>query len=146
MDRRPLNLLVVEDSEGDIHMLRHCLRDEAARLALYRVANGDDCLAFLRKQPPYAEAPSPDILILDLSLPGTDGREVMTELLADERLRHLPVVILTTSANEHDIREMYRLRCNSYLIKPFSLDEFCRKIRIFSDYWFNMGVLPPRLL
>lgn len=99
-------------------------------------------MAFLRKQGAYAEAPSTDLTLLDLNMPRMDGREVLTELVADERLAHLPVVILTTSAEEQEILGMYKCRCSSYIIKPVDFDKFVQVVRLISDYWFTVVVLP----
>lgn len=99
-------------------------------------------MRFLRKQGQYAGAPAPDMVLLDLNMPKMDGREVLAEIVKDETLRLLPVVILTTSAEEREILDMYRLRCSSYIVKPVDFDQFLAAIRLIGDYWFTVVVLP----
>jgi two-component system response regulator len=106
------------------------------------VENGEECLAFLRKQGEYADVPTPDLILLDLDMPVMDGREVLAEMVQDEQLRHLAVVILTTSAGEQDVLQMYKLRCSSYITKPVDFDQFQRVIEGIGDYWFTVVVLP----
>lgn len=101
-------------------------------------------MAFLRKQKQYSDAPTPDLILLDLNMPRMDGREVMAEIVADERLQHLPVVVLTTSAEEGEILKMYQLRCSSYIIKPVDFEQFIRVVRLINDYWLALVVLPSR--
>jgi CheY-like chemotaxis protein len=100
--------------------------------------------AFLRKQGKYANALTPDLILLDLNLPVMDGREVLAEIVADDQLRQLPVVILTTSETEQDILEMYKLRCSSYIVKPVDFNQFLRVVRGIGNYWFTVVVLPPQ--
>ncbi len=99
-------------------------------------------MAFLRKQGEYADAPTPDLLLLDLNMPRKDGREVLAEISGDEHLCHLPVVILTTSADEQEILKMYKLHCSSYIVKPVDFKQFLRVIQSVADYWFTVVVLP----
>ena len=143
-EARLAEILLVEDNENDVILTREGFR--AARLAvnIHHVENGEECLAFLRKEPPYADAPTPDLILLDLNMPVMDGRETLEHLVADGRFNHLPVVILTTSADEGDIIKMYKLRCSSYVVKPVDFTKFLQVIRDFSDYWFAVVVLPPR--
>jgi two-component system response regulator len=141
-DSRPAEILLVEDNENDVVLTR--LSFKRARLAvnLHHVENGEECMAFLRKTGPYANAVTPDIILLDLNMPVMDGREVLTEIVADEGLCHLPVVVLTTSAEHRDIRDMYKLRCSSYITKPVDFDQFQRVLLEFANYWFALVVLP----
>ena len=99
-------------------------------------------MAFLRKQPPYADAPTPDLILLDLNMPVMDGREVLAEIVNDEALRHLPVVVLTTSYEAEDVHKMYQLRCNSYITKPVDFEKFVEAVRKLEDYWLTVVVLP----
>jgi two-component system response regulator len=101
-------------------------------------------MAFLRMEGQYANAPTPDLLLLDLNMPIMNGREVMAEMVADEKLQHMPVVILTTSSDEQDVLTMYRLRCSSYIVKPIDFDQFVRVVRSITDYWFTVVVLPTK--
>jgi two-component system response regulator len=109
---------------------------------MHRVEDGEQCMFFLRKQGKYANAPTPDLILLDLNLPVMDGREVLVEIVADDQLRQLPVVILTTSEAEQDILKMYKLRCSSYIVKPVDFNQFLRVVRGIGKYWFTVVVLP----
>ena len=100
-------------------------------------------MAFLRKQGPYADSPTPDLILLDLNMPRMDGREVLAEVTRDDQLRHLPIVVLTTSESEKDILASYRLRCSSYIVKPVDFGSFSKVVQSISDYWFVLVVLPP---
>ncbi|MDY7101411.1 MAG: response regulator [Actinomycetota bacterium] len=139
---RPATILLAEDSENDAELTR--LGFERARLLvdLHHVTDGEQCLAFLRREAPYTDAPTPDLLLLDLNMPRLDGREVLAELVSNERLQHLPVVVLTTSSDESDVLEMYRLRCSSYITKPIDFHQFIDVVRNVGDYWLTMLVLP----
>lgn len=140
--RRPAEVLLVEDNMGDILLTREGFKRSGYPVNLHHVENGEDCLAFLRKEGPFADAPTPDLILLDLNMPVMDGREVLKTLVADDRFRHLPVVVLTTSANEQDIQEMYELRCSSYIVKPLDFEEFQRIIQVIAEYWFTVATLP----
>lgn len=109
---------------------------------LHHIKDGEECMAFLRRQGKYAAMPIPDVILLDLNMPRKDGREVLAEISGDETLRHLPVVILTTSADEREILAMYKLRCSSYIVKPVDFEQFERIIRIFAEYWLTVVALP----
>jgi two-component system, chemotaxis family, response regulator Rcp1 len=139
---RPAEILLVEDSENDVLLTQEAFRDAKLKVRLHHVANGELCMAFLRRQGRFADAPVPDLILLDLNLPVMDGREVLREIAADARLQHLPVVILTTSSSEQDILDMYKLRCSSYITKPVDFDQFVRVIRSLGDYWLTVVVLP----
>jgi two-component system response regulator len=140
---KPAEILLVEDNENDVILTRESFRMLRLAVRLHHVKNGVECMAFLRKEPPYSDAPTPDLILLDLNMPLMDGREVLTELVQDPNLNHLPVVILTTSAEEKDILTMYQLRCSSYIVKPVDFDQFLRVLREFGNYWFTVVVLPP---
>lgn len=141
--RQPVEVLLVEDNEDDVLLMRRAFRHTVFPVNLHWVEDGKKCVAFLRKQDAYAEAPRPDLVLLDLNLPVMDGRQVLAELLGDPHLKALPVVILTTSANERDIGHMYELRCSSYIVKPLDFDAFERAVRLICEYWFDLVALPP---
>lgn len=142
---RPAEILLVEDNQDDVLLTRRGFDLTDLPVNLHHVENGEECMAFLHKAGSYAEAPTPDLILLDLNMPVMDGREVMAELVADERLRCLPVVVLTTSADERDILDMYRLRCSSYIVKPVDFDRFLEAIQSLGHYWFTVAILPSRV-
>ena len=144
IESRPAEILLVEDNENDVVLTRESFKMVKLAVKLHHVRNGQECMAFLRKEAPYEDAPTPDLILLDLNMPIMDGREVLEELVADPKLNHLPVVILTTSAEEKDILTMYKLRASSYIVKPVDFDQFMRVIREFGNYWFTVVVLPPK--
>lgn len=135
-------VLLAEDNENDVILTRAAFKRAKLAVDLHHVENGQECLDFLRKRGRFEDAPTPDLILLDLNMPVIDGREVLQELVREEELRHLPVVILTTSAEEKDILAMYKLRCSSYIVKPVDFDQFMRVVREFSNYWFTVVVLP----
>ena len=140
---RPAEILLVEDNENDVLLTRQGFKRAKLMVNLHHVRDGEECMAFLRRQGDYADAPTPDLILLDLNMPRMDGREVLAELMADDYLRHLPVVILTTSSEEQEILSMYKLRVSSYIVKPVDFEQFLRVIRMISDYWFTVVILPP---
>lgn len=140
--RRPAEILLVDDDFGDAYLTKECFKNTRRPVNVHHVGCGEQCLAFLRKQGNYAEVPAPDLVLLDLNMPRMDGWQVMAEVLADEQLRHLPVVIMTTSTNAADILNMHRLRCNSYILKPVDVEIFQNTIQSLCDYWFGTVLLP----
>jgi two-component system response regulator len=141
---RPAEILLVEDNENDVLLTREAFRRAHLMVNLYHVRDGEECMAFLRKQGPYAAAPAPDLILLDLNMPRKGGKEVLAEIGADEALRHLPVIVLTTSAADQDVHDMYRLRCSGYIVKPVDFEQFSTVVKQFADYWFTVVVLPSR--
>jgi two-component system, chemotaxis family, response regulator Rcp1 len=140
---RPAVILLVEDNDDDVVITR--IGFERARFAiqLHHVASGEECLAFLRKEGRHADAPTPDIVLLDLNMPRMSGVEVMAELNRDERLRHLVVVVMTSSTADEDVLRSYKLRCSSYIVKPLNFETFVKVIQSLGDYWFTLVTLPP---
>jgi CheY-like chemotaxis protein len=142
---RPAEILLVEDNLGDVELTREGL--EAAKVSnnLYVVSDGLEALAFLRREGKYADAPQPDLILLDLNLPRKDGREVLAEIKSDEDLRVIPLVVLTTSRADADIVRSYKLNANSYITKPVDFTGFTQIVRAIDDFWFTVVVLPPRI-
>jgi len=140
---QPISVLYAEDSADDFELTR--LSFERARLAitLDRVVDGEECLAYLRKQQKYAAKPRPDLLLLDINMPRKNGFEVLKEISADPELCSLPVVVLTTSNSDSDVLGMYKLRCSSYIVKPVNFDKFSAVIKQLTNYWFTIVALPP---
>ena len=138
----PAEILLAEDNDNDVELTRQGFKRSKLLLNLHHVKDGEECLAFLRKQGKYSNAPTPDLLLLDLNMPRMDGREVLAEMVADKVLNSIPVVVLTTSANEEEILKMYKLRCSSYIVKPVDFDQFLHVIRSIAEYWFTVVVVP----
>lgn len=139
---RTAQILLVEDNEDDVYLTREAFEAASLRISLHHVNNGQKCMHFLRKQGDYVNAPTPDLILLDIHMPVMDGYAVMTEIAKDEKLRHLPVVVLTTSYEAADIKKMYGLRCNSYITKSVDFDNFVKAVDILVDYWLTVVVLP----
>ena len=109
---------------------------------LHHVADGIECMAFLRNEGDYGETPTPDLVLLDLRMPRMDGHGVLAALMDDEALHHLPVIVLSASCDEEDILQAYQLRCSSYVVKPMDFDHFRQKIRAIGNYWLSLAALP----
>jgi len=140
---RPVEILLVEDNPGDVDLTRETLQDSKLLNHMNVVGNGVEAMAYLRRQGKYAEATRPDLILLDLNLPKKDGREVLAEVKADDRLRRIPVVVLTTSSAEQDILQTYDLHANCYITKPVNLDQFSAVVRAIKEFWFTIVKLPP---
>jgi CheY-like chemotaxis protein len=140
------NLLVVEDSDEDfVTLIRAIDRVSTQEITIHRCIDGDDALDFLNLEGKYSSIenrPSPNLIILDLNLPGTDGREVLATIKHAENLKTIPVVILSTSSNPKDIARCYRSGANSYILKPLKFDHLTDSIRMMLDYWFKATILP----
>ena len=141
---RVAEILLVEDNPDDVFFTREALDSARVRVNLHHVDNGLKCLQFLRKQNEYADVPSPDLILLDMHMPQMNGFEVLNVIVSDERLCHIPVVVLTTSSEASDIQKMYKLRCNAYLTKPVNFDNFTKAIVQLADFWFSLVILPGR--
>lgn len=140
---RPAVILLVEDNDNDVEITKLGFQRAKFAVDLHHVPNGEECMAFLRKEGRYADAPTPDIILLDLNMPRMDGIEVLQELTKDERLKHLVVVVLTSSKADEDVLRSYQLRCSSYLVKPINFETFAKMIQSLGDYWFSLVTLPP---
>ena len=138
----PLEVLLVEDSPGDVRLTVETFRDANPYVHLHVAKDGVEAMAFLRNEGAHAQAPRPDLILLDLNLPKMDGREVLTHVKADEALRMIPTVILTTSAAEADIEKCYQFGANCYLTKPVQLDEFEKLVKNIDEFWLNRANLP----
>lgn len=138
-----IDILLVEDNPGDIRLTQEALKESKMRNRLNVVHDGVEALDFLRRKAPYDHAPRPDIILLDLNLPRKDGRAVLEEIKADADLRRIPVVILTTSDDEHDILRSYDLHANCYITKPLDLHQFASIVKTIENFWFQIVKLPP---
>lgn len=139
---RSIEILLVEDSPGDVRLTQEVLKDGKVHNNLNVVEDGVKAIAFLKKEASYSDAPSPDLILLDLNLPKKDGREVLEIIKADEALRRIPVVILTTSRAEEDIVRAYDLHANCYITKPIDLDQFIKVIKSIEEFWLTIVKLP----
>lgn len=139
-------VLLVEDSDEDFEVTLRVFKMVGLTNPIYRCASGDEALDFLHRRPPYdspEKAPRPALILLDLNLTGTDGREVLEAIKSSEMLRKIPVVVLTTSNDETDIDACYDFGANSYIKKPMALSAFAEAIRRVKEYWFGVVILPP---
>jgi two-component system, chemotaxis family, response regulator Rcp1 len=139
----PVEILLVEDSPTDALLAREALDYAKVCNRLHVVTDGVSALAFLRGEGPYADAPRPDLVLLDLNLPKKDGRAVLREIKSDARLKIIPVVVLTTSSAEADVLESYGLHANCYIVKPVDFEKFADVIRTLENFWFALVTLPP---
>ncbi len=137
-----IDVLLVEDDDGDVLMTREAFEHHKIRNHLHVVQDGEEALQFLRREGQYADAPRPGLILLDLNLPRRDGRQVLAELKADPELRVIPVVVLTTSEAEEDILRSYTLHANAYVTKPVDFDRFIDVIRQIDDFFVTVVKLP----
>ena len=140
----PTNVLLVEDSPGDVRLTQEAFRDANQDIHLHVANDGVEAMAFLLREGAHADAPRPDLILLDLNLPKMDGREVLAHIKANEGLKMIPTVILTTSEAEVDIVKSYRLSANCYLTKPVQLDAFENLVKSINDFWLTKAKLPPQ--
>jgi CheY-like chemotaxis protein len=138
----PIELLLVEDDPGDVVLTREALEGSKLLHNLRTVSNGEEALAYLRGEPPYADEPRPDLVLLDLNLPRVDGHEVLSIAKADPDLRRIPIVVLTTSAAEEDIIRSYDHYANAYVTKPVDFDSFVSVVRQIDDFFISVVRLP----
>jgi chemotaxis family two-component system response regulator Rcp1 len=135
-------VLLVEDNPGDVYLTQEAFREGHLPLCLSVVGDGEQAMQYLRREVPFEDAARPDLVLMDLNLPKKDGRELLAELKQDPDLRHIPVIILTTSQSTQDIWRAYKLHANCYLTKPIEVEDFLRKIRSVEDFWLTIARLP----
>jgi two-component system response regulator len=143
IDVMPIEILLIEDNPGDVELTKIALEDSKISVNLNIVEDGVEAIAFLRREGKYANVPHPDIVLLDLNLPKKDGREVLAEIKADEKLKRIPVVVLTTSQAEEDVLKVYNLSANCYITKPVDFDQFVKIVQSIENFWFTIVKLPP---
>ncbi len=144
-DDMPIQVLLVEDSPGDVRLTREAFQEANRSIRLHIAADGVEAMEFLRFQGRHANAPRPDLILLDLNLPRMDGREVLAEIKGDTGLRTIPTIILTTSDAEVDIVQSYQLQANCYLTKPVQLDAFESLVKSINEFWLTTATLPQQL-
>ncbi len=138
----PINILLVEDNPGDVRLTTEALKKCKIHNNLFVAKDGVEAMSILHKEVNYADAATPDIIFLDLNLPKKDGREVLEEIKADENLKKIPVVILTTSQAEEDILKAYNLHANCFITKPVGFEQFSKIVSAIDNFWFSIVKLP----
>jgi len=138
----PIEVLLVEDSPGDVRLTQEAFRGANRAIHLHVASDGVEAMAFLRREGVHLDAPRPDLILLDLNLPKMDGREVLAHIKADESLKLIPTVILTTSDSEVDIVKSYQLQANCYLCKPVTFEAFVSLVKSINDFWLTQVELP----
>jgi two-component system, chemotaxis family, response regulator Rcp1 len=141
-DAAAIEVLLVEDSPGDVRLTREAFKDAKVHINLHVAADGAKAMAFLKREGEYANAPRPDLILLDLNLPKKDGREVLAEIKVDPALKTIPVVVLTTSSSEADILRSYQLHANCYITKPVGLEGFLTVVKSIDSFWLSVVMLP----
>jgi len=140
----PIEVLLVEDDPGDVLMTQEAFDEHKVRNKLNVVSDGEEALSYLRREGPHADAPRPDLILLDLNLPRVDGRQVLQAIKEDPDLRRIPVVVLTTSGADEDILRSYSLHANAYVTKPVDFDSFIAVVRQIDEFFVTVVKLPPR--
>lgn len=144
MQVQPVEILLVEDNPVDVMITREVFSDARICNNLHVVEDGEEAMDFLYKRGKFLSAPSPEIILLDLNLPRKDGREILAEIKQDPSLRHIPVIILTTSASQEDIWRSYDLQANCFITKPVDLEQFNKALEHIGEFWFTLVKLPRR--
>jgi two-component system, chemotaxis family, response regulator Rcp1 len=138
----PIEILLVEDSPGDVRLTREAFKDAKVHTNLHVALDGAEAMDFLNREGEHANAPRPDLILLDLNLPKKDGREVLEEIKQSPTLKSIPVVVLTTSASDADILRSYKLHANCYITKPVGLDGFLEVVKSIDNFWLTVVKLP----
>ena len=141
---RTIEILLVEDSEPDILLTEEAFSEARVPNRLHIVRDGEEALQFLRREGEHAQAPRPDVILMDINMPRKNGLEVLEEIKADADLRSIPVLILTTSQAEDDVRRSYSGHASSYVVKPVGFENFLQAIRAFEEFWLTFVRFPPR--
>jgi CheY-like chemotaxis protein len=142
MTLKPIDILLVEDDPGDVLMTREALEHHKVSNTLHVVSDGVEAIQFLRREAPYADVPTPGLILLDLNLPRRNGQEVLAEIKQDPELRRIPVVVLTTSKADEDILRSYNLHANAYITKPVDFDRFVEVVRKIDEFFLTVVTLP----
>ncbi len=140
----PIEILLVDDSPGDVRLAVEALKESIVKSKVHTARDGVEAMAFLRNEGKYARMPHPDLVLLDLNMPRKDGRETLAEIKTDDKLKHIPVIILTVSSAEEDIIKAYKFHANCYITKPIELDQFNKCVGSIEEFWFRTVKLPPK--
>jgi two-component system, chemotaxis family, response regulator Rcp1 len=141
---KPIEILLVEDNEGDVRLTKEALKDSRVINNFHHVVDGIEAIEFLYHRGRYKDVPRPDLILLDLNLPRKDGKEVLAEIKMDDNLKKIPVVALTISSDEQDILKTYNLHVNCFITKPIDFDQFLQVIHSIEDFWLTVVKLPPK--
>ncbi len=144
IETRPVDILLVEDNPGDVRLTKEALKDAKVLNEIYVARDGVEAMQFVHREGSFAEAPMPDLILLDLNLPRKDGREVLAEIKKDPKLQHIPIVVLTTSKADEDIIKTYNLHANAYITKPVDLNRFVEIMHALEQFWFTIVRLAPK--
>ncbi len=142
--RQSVDILLVEDNPGDVELTEDALGRSESGATLRVVSDGEEAMDFLQRRGGHASAPRPDLVVLDLNLPKKDGREVLTDIRSDPELKHLPVIILTSSSADSDIEHSYKLGANCFVTKPTDLKDYRNVVGAIDNFWLNVATLPPK--
>jgi two-component system response regulator len=142
MKTKPISLLLVDDDPDDVHLTRKAFEKRKVFIDINVVEDGAEAMAYLYKEGPYHDSPTPDLILLDLNMPKKDGREVLRDVKSDDRFKHIPVIILTTSEGEEDILKAYGMNANCYITKPVDWKQFTKIINLIEDFWLAVVKLP----
>jgi chemotaxis family two-component system response regulator Rcp1 len=140
----PVEILLVDDNPGDVALTKVALRDARIMNHVHVASDGAEALAFLKRQGGFADAPRPDLILLDLRMPKVDGHQVLAEMKADPELRRIPVIVMSSSSAEKDLVRAYDAQISAYLVKPSNFDEYFNAIRAVKELWFHIVALPPK--
>ena len=141
-NRKPVNVLLIEDNPGDVRLTQEAFKEGRLSINLNVAMDGVEAIKYLKKETPFEQAFTPDLILLDLNLPKRDGREVLQGIKTDEVLKRIPVVVLTTSNAEQDVLKSYNLHVNCYINKPVDFDQFFDIIQKIEEFWLNTAILP----
>lgn len=139
---KPIHILLVEDNEGDIFLTTEALEDSKVINNIEAVRDGKSAIEYVLKQGKYKDAPSPDLILLDINIPFKNGHEVLQSLKQNEKSKHIPIIMLTTSSSERDINLSYQNHANTYITKPVEADQFLKAITSIENFWLNVVKLP----
>ncbi len=143
-EARPINILLVEDNEGDVFLVKKAFEKAKIMNVIYAASDGEMAMQMLKRQSGYSDFPKPDIILLDINMPKMDGRQVLADLKADPDLCRIPVIVLTSSEAEEDVKQSYDLQASGYIVKPINLLKFQEVVTAIEDFWFSIVVLPPK--
>lgn len=146
MQLEPVEILLVEDDPGDIELIKETISSSKLKINLQIVNDGSKAISYLKKQGQYSDKTEPDLVILDLNLPLKNGMEVLKEVKSDEDIKHIPIIVMTTSDQDSDVLKSYKLGANSYVTKPMGIEQFSHIVNTIEDFWLTIVKLPKRVV